>query len=182
MIFFFDFFISIVFGLIFLPFIIFITILIFIFDGMPIIFKSKRVGYNSKNFYLYKFRTMQNDNKKDKITYLGKFLRRTSLDEIPQIINVFKGEMSLVGPRPYPKKILKKVPKKIKKIRSMVKPGLTGYSQIYFNGKKRKLKEKINLDLYFVKNYSLNIYLKVLILTPFILIKRFLLNKTGETL
>ena len=104
-----DIFFSMILGIIFLPIILILSILIYIFDGLPIFYRSKRVGKNLKLFNIYKFRTMKNNSKKEEITFLGKILRRTSLDEIPQLLNILKGEMSLVGPRPLPKEIINKI-------------------------------------------------------------------------
>ena len=122
-------------------------------------------------------------NSNEEITKIGKILRRTSLDELPQFINVLKGDMSIVGPRPYPMNILKNnVDLMDLSLRHNVRPGITGYSQIYFSGKKRTLKEKINYDIYFVKNYSVILYFYIIIKTPITLIKRYFLNPTGKTL
>ena len=108
MIFFFDFVFTFFINL-FLPLGIVIALLILIFDGVPIFYNSKRIGKNFKLFKIYKFRTMEINKTKDKITSLGKILRRTSLDELPQFFNVLKGDMSLVGPRPFPKETLNKL-------------------------------------------------------------------------
>ena len=163
--------------LIFFPIIFLISILIFIFDGRPIIFKQTRVGYLGKKFNILKFRTMKNTslkNEKLRLTKLGKILRRTSLDELPQFINVLKKEMSIVGPRPLPLYIEEKIKTSIKIKRRKVLPGITGLSQINYTGKKRKLVEKIDLDIELVRNYNLNSYLRILIKTPSILFIRLL--------
>lgn len=182
MIFFFDIFFAISFVLIFFPLILLISILIFFLDGSPIIYISKRVGKNQTLFNIYKFRTMKNNTKKDKITIFGKILRRTSLDELPQLINILKGEMSFVGPRPLPLKIFNKITKKKRIIRCSVKPGITGYSQVRYKGKKRSLNEKVDLDIFYIKKINLWEYFNILFLTPLVIIKRFIFNQTGKTL
>ena len=118
-------------------------------------------------------------NENLRVTKLGKILRKASLDEIPQLINILKKEMSIVGPRPLPENIEKKIKKSHKIKRRKILPGITGISQIKYTGKKRKLIEKIELDLKYVDNYSLFNYFSVLIKTPFVLIKRFFKNKTS---
>ena len=177
-----DLFFSLILVIICFPIILIVSALIFICDGWPIFYKSKRVGKNLKLFSIYKFRTMINNTKKDEITLLGKILRRTSLDEIPQLLNVLKGEMSLVGPRPLPKAILDKISSKKRLMRSSVKPGITGYTQIKYRGKKRTLSEKVNLDIFYVNNNSVWFYLSILFFTPVVLFKRFFLNKSGKSL
>lgn len=164
------------------PLIIFILILIFLFDGKPLIFKQVRIGHHGKKFKIYKFRTMKNNStKKEKLrlTKLGKVLRRMSLDEIPQLINVLKKEMSLVGPRPLPEENEKKINKKIRLKRRNILPGLTGMSQINYNGKHRNINEKVKLDVQFVENYTLYNYFKIILKTPVVLVIRLLKNKSS---
>lgn len=182
MIFVFDIFFAISFGIIFLPLIFIISILIFFFDGWPIIYISKRVGKNHNLFNIYKFRTMKNNTKSDEITTFGKILRRTSLDELPQLINILKGEMSFVGPRPFPLKIHRMITKKKRNIRCSVRPGITGYSQIRYKGMKRSLNEKVDLDIIYINKNNLWFYFTVLFFTPLVIIKRFFFNQTGKTL
>lgn len=178
---FFDIVISIFILLVLFPLIFLISIFIFLFDGMPIIFKQNRIGYCGKKFKIFKFRTMKNNslkNEKLRLTYFGKILRKLSLDEIPQFINVLQKDMSIVGPRPLPEMIEKKI-KKLKKKRRSVLPGITGLSQINYTGKFRKLEDKVILDINFIENYSLYNYFKILINTPIILIIRLLKNKSS---
>ena len=173
--------ISFILIIIFFPVLIFICLLIFIINGKPILHLSERVGLNNKIFILLKFRTMKVkkfQNQKDKVTKLGKFLRKSSIDEIPQLLNILKGDMSLVGPRPLPKTLVKNINFK----RHTVKPGLTGLSQIMYEGKKRSLNEKLKLDKKFIKNYGLKIYLTILTKTPLVLLKRYKFNQSGKTL
>ena len=161
---FFDILISILVLIVFLPIIFFISFLILVMDGWPIIYKQSRVGYMGNHFIMLKFRTMSNNAFKDeklRLTSLGKLLRKTSLDELPQLINVLKKDMSIVGPRPLPKTIEKKINKSLKLKRRMILPGITGMSQINYTGKNRKLVDKVNLDIQFIDNYSLFNYISL---------------------
>ena len=179
---FFDILISIFILMIFLPILIIISLLIFVIDGKPIIFKQFRVGFMGRQFIIFKFRTMSNTlfkNEKLRLTFLGKILRKTSLDEMPQFINVLKKDMSIVGPRPLPKIIEKKISRSMRTKRRQILPGITGMSQINFSGKKRKLIEKIRLDIEFINNYTLYNYFKILLKTPIVLIIRFFKSKSS---
>lgn len=142
-------FFDIIFGILFFPILIVITVLlspiVYLTDKGPIFYLSKRIGLRGRPFTMYKFRTMKVDapdirlsdgstyNSKDdpRITKFGKFLRNTSIDELPQIINVIKGDMSIVGPRPDPLDWLNKYKEEEKNFLN-VKPGITGYNQAYF--------------------------------------------------
>ena len=179
---FFDILISSLILIFFTPIIIVIAILIFFIDGRPIIYKQIRIGINGNKFKILKFRTMNKivfKNEELRLSSLGKFLRRTSLDEIPQFINIIRKDMSIVGPRPLPVDIEKKIKKSIRFKRRKVLPGITGLSQINFTGKSRKLDDKIKLDIKLIENYNLKNYFKVIMNTPFILIIRFFKNKTS---
>lgn len=170
----FDFLFSILLFIFFFPIIVFFSvIIIFIYRTNPIHF-SRRIGKNSKVFLMPKFITMKKDtpqiathllkNSDKYITKFGKFLRKTSLDEIPQLYSVIVGDMSLVGPRPalYNQyDLIKK--RKYLKIDSL-KPGITGYAQI--NGRDEiSIKEKVQLDYFYFKNKSIRFDLKILLMT-----------------
>ncbi|OUP45109.1 hypothetical protein B5F20_12000 [Clostridium perfringens] len=153
------------------PIILLVALLIRINLGSPVIFKQERPGYKQKSFFVYKFRTM--NNKKDEIgnllpdserlTSFGKIIRKLSLDELPQLINVLKGDMSLVGPRPL---LVRYLPyyKERELIRFNVKPGITGLAQI--NGRNTvSWDERFKYDIYYVENYNLFLDIKILFLT-----------------
>ena len=175
---FFDIFFA-VFGIIFLsPLIIIIAILIKIKLGSPIFFIQKRPGLKEKMFPLIKFRTM--NNKKDqegklldddkRLTVFGKWLRASSIDEIPTLINIIKGDMSFVGPRPLLKEYLE-LYSDFESQRHIVNPGLTGLAQI--NGRNNiSWKKKFEYDILYVNNVSFFLDLKIFLLTFFKVIKR----------
>lgn len=168
------------------PLFIIISILSLVKLGRPIIFTQIRVGENQKNFKLFKFRTMPlqkkerkivlkrwdkgipddfifKSKKPDNVTNYGLFLRKFSLDELPQIINVIKGEMSLIGPRPEVPEFTKYY-NDIQKERLKVKPGLSGYAQV--KGRSEITHgDKIKFDRYYVKNISFKMDLKIFIKT-----------------
>ena len=143
-----------------------------------IFFYTERIGLNGKKITVIKFLTIRND----KILKCGNFFRRTSLDELPQLFNILIGDMSLVGPRPYPIVNFYNINKSDFIIRHSIKPGLTGLSQIKFTGKKRSTKEKVKIDLEMIRNFDAIFYLKILLSTPKILFLRFIKNKSGKTL
>lgn len=184
----FDILFSLFFLIILTPLFVLIFIIIFIgLDGLPIFYLSSRVGIKGNTFTMYKFRSMKIvKNKKikdkDRLNSVGIFLRRTSLDELPQLFNVLIGDMSIVGPRALPKKIENKILKKEKFLRRSVKPGMTGLSQINYSGRKRSLKEKSKLDIAYVMNNSVYNYFKILFLTIFVIIKRYNRNKKGYSI
>ena len=172
-----DIFLSLFFLLIFSPIIVVIIILNLLINK-KIFYISARVGLRGNKFKLIKFVTIKNEI----LLKFGKFLRRTSLDELPQLFNILKGEMSLVGPRPYPIENFQNLNDKIFNLRHSIKPGLTGLTQIKYSGKKRTIEEKISLDFKMVEGFNLVTYFKILIFTPKALIIRYLKNKTGATL
>ncbi len=162
------------------PLWIFIAVGIKLDSKGPVFFKQERVGYKGKKFILYKFRTMfvhtplfseSPKNEDDpRITRFGRFLRRTSLDELPQLINVLKGEMSLVGPRPEMPFIVERYSKWERK-RLDVKPGITGLWQI-LGRKDLPLQENIHYDFYYIKNRSIVLDLFIIFKTVPAVLKR----------
>ncbi len=166
-----DFVISLTAFIILSPFFILITVFLFFTNSGKPFFLQKRPGKNEKIFRVVKFKTM--NDKKDKngnllpdekrLTKIGKFIRKTSLDEIPQLINVIKGDMSLIGPRPLLPEYLK-LYDDFQKRRHEVKPGITGWAQV--NGRNAiSWKQKFEYDVWYVDNISFLLDLKILFLT-----------------
>ena len=154
--------------------------------GSPVIFKQERPGLNEKIFTMYKFRTMTDEKDKngnllpdkDRLTKFGRFLRSTSLDEIPELWNVLKGEMSLVGPRPLLVQYLSKYTKEEKR-RHEVKPGITGWAQI--NGRNNTTwSDRFKNDVYYVENFSFLLDMKIIIQTFLKVIKRRDINQNED--
>ena len=174
-------------GLILLsPVFIICAILIRINLGSPIFFKQKRIGKRNKEFEMIKFRSMKDAFDKDgnalpdaqRMTKLGKTLRSLSLDELPELINILKGDMSLIGPRPL---LIQYLPlyneRQIK--RHNVTPGLTGWAQV--NGRNNlKWSEKFELDVWYVENWSLWIDIKIFFMTFYKVFKREGINQEGQ--
>ena len=160
------------------PILVVISICIKIFQGGPVFFTQIRVGKNNKKFKIFKFCTMNNEKSIDgnllpdveRISKVGSFLRRTSLDELPGFLNVLIGQMSVVGPRPLPEIYLNRYSKDQKR-RHNIKPGVTGWAQV--NGRNSiSWKEKFKLDVWYVDNQSFFLNLKIIFLTIFKVIKR----------
>ncbi|QNE66154.1 sugar transferase [Fusobacterium hwasookii] len=180
----FDIIISLIFILCFWWLYIVTAILVKVKLGSPILFKQDRPGLNEKIFKMYKFRTMT--DKKDslgnllpdseRLTSFGKFLRSTSLDEIPELWNVLKGEMSLVGPRPLLVEYLRKYSENEKR-RHEVKPGISGWAQV--NGRNNTTwEERFENDIYYVENLSFLLDIKIIIKTILKVIKRSDINQS----
>ena len=148
----------------------------------PVFFKQKRNGINYELFNCYKYRSMRPNNLADikqvtkndsRITRVGKFLRKTSIDELPQFINVFKGEMSVVGPRPHMIKENERFLKRIDKFmgRHYIKPGITGLAQV--KGYRGEVKtdddiiNRVKYDLFYIENWSLWLDIKIILFTIF---------------
>ncbi len=166
------------------PFMIIIAIAIKVYDGGPIFFKQKRCTINGKVFEIHKFRSMIVDAEKEgvsipasgkdsRITPIGKVIRATRLDELPQILDILRGHMSIVGPRPERIEHVEKYTKEIPEFsyRLKVKGGLTGYAQIY--GKyNTSAYDKLKLDLMYIQNYSILLDLKLILMTLKIMFMR----------
>jgi sugar transferase (PEP-CTERM system associated) len=163
-----------------LPLLPVIALLIRLTSPGPVLYKQERVGRNGKTFYCYKFRTMRADAEADtgptwagdddpRITKIGHALRSTRLDEIPQLWNVFKGDMGFVGPRPERPEFVEWLSREIPyyNLRHMVRPGITGWAQIsyQYGASLEESKEKLQYDLYYMKNISMAFDLYIIFLT-----------------
>lgn len=146
----------------------------------PVIFKQERIGLHNKPFQMYKFRTMELQKEaaekkawtvKDdpRVTKVGKFLRRTSLDEFPQLYNILRGDMSLVGPRPerplFVEKFKEEIPRYM--IKHQVRPGLTGWAQINGYRGDTSIRKRIDYDIFYIENWTMGLDIKILFLTIF---------------
>lgn len=159
------------------PVLLIIGLIIKLEDGGKVFFLQKRLGKDKEIFEIYKFRTMKenapdirladgstfNSDNDPRVTKIGKFLRRTSLDELAQIINIIKGEMSFIGPRPdLPDHLKLYEGEEFKKL--LVKPGITGYAQV--NGRNDlPWKERFKYDIYYVENWSILLDIKIILKT-----------------
>ena len=146
----------------------------------PLIFKQERVGLHNKNFQMYKFRTMEVQEKTEeskgwtkkndpRVTKFGRFLRKTSLDETPQFFNVLMGDMSLVGPRPERPQFVEKFKEEIPRymIKHQVRPGVTGWAQVNGYRGDTSIQKRIEYDLYYIENWTFSFDMKILFLTFF---------------
>lgn len=183
---FFDFHVSIIAFTLLFPLLIIIAVLIRLKLGNPIIFKQDRPGLNEQIFTLYKFRTMSNKKNKqgvllpdsERLTKFGNYLRSTSIDELPGLINVIKGDMSLIGPRPLLVEYLGLYSLEQKK-RHEVRPGLSGYAQI--NGRNAlNWEDKFKLDVVYVKNVTFKNDIGIIIKTIIKVIKREGINSNNS--
>jgi len=174
----FDIILSLFLILIFSPIIIIVSIFIYFTMGQPILFRQIRPGLNEKLFTIYKFRTMNNKRDKngdllpdkDRLSKIGKIIRSTSLDELPQLFNVLKGDMSFVGPRPLLEEYLPLYNEEQKRRHSVV-PGITGWAQV--NGRNAiSWEDKFKYDIWYVDNQSFWLDMKILWMTFLKVIKR----------
>lgn len=166
--------------ILFSPIMMFSVIMIKLTSPGPLIFKQERVGLHNHMFMMYKFRSMDvqpPEKEKTKwtvkddprVTNFGKFMRKTSIDELPQLFNVLKGEMSLVGPRPerpfFVEKFKEEIPRYM--IKHQVRPGLTGWAQVNGYRGNTSIRKRIEYDLYYIENWTLGLDVKILFLTIF---------------
>lgn len=144
----------------------------------PLIFKQERVGLHNRPFIMYKFRSMEVQKKQKertcwttkndpRVTNVGKFLRKTSIDELPQLINVLKGEMSLIGPRPERPQFVEKFREEIPRymIKHQVRPGMTGWAQVNGLRGDTSIRKRIEYDLYYIENWTMGLDIKILFMT-----------------
>ena len=168
------------------PFILLLTLLVRSIHGAPVIFRQVRPGHKGEPFTMYKYRTMTDARDAEgnllpdeaRLTTFGKFLRSTSMDELPEIYNVLRGEMSLVGPRPLLIQYLERyTPEQAR--RHEVLPGMTGWAQI--NGRNNvSWEDKFALDVWYVDHWSLWLDIKILLLTPLKVFKREGISEPGN--
>lgn len=146
----------------------------------PVIFKQERIGLHNKPFRMYKFRTMevQKPSTEEKgwttkndprVTKVGKFLRRTSIDELPQLFNILKGDMSVVGPRPERPHFVEQFKEEIPRymVKHQVRPGLTGWAQINGYRGDTSIKKRIEFDIFYIENWTMSFDVKIMFLTIF---------------
>ena len=156
------------------------AILIKVTSPGPVIFKQERVGLHNKPFYMYKFRSMAVQSAKEekkawtvrndpRVTGVGKILRKTSLDELPQLFNILKGDMSLVGPRPerplFVEKFKEEIPRYM--VKHQVRPGLTGWAQVNGLRGDTSIRKRIEYDLYYIENWTMGFDIKIIFMTFF---------------
>lgn len=146
----------------------------------PVIFKQERVGLHSKSFYMYKFRSMEQQKPSEeqkawtvkndpRVTGVGRILRKTSLDELPQLFNILRGDMSLVGPRPERPHFVEKFKEEIPRymVKHQVRPGLTGWAQVNGYRGDTSIRKRIEYDLYYIENWSMLLDIKIIFRTFF---------------
>ena len=160
------------------PFLLLLSLIIYLRLGSPIFFCQVRPGLNSQPFTIYKFRTMNNACNAhgellpdtDRLTAMGSLMRKTSLDELPELFNVLKGDMSLVGPRPL---LIQYLPYYTlrEQVRNSVRPGITGWAQIH--GRNHlPWDERLEMDVWYIENWSTWLDLKILAMTAYTVLKR----------
>lgn len=168
------------------PLLILISIAVILFYGQPVLFRQQRPGYTSKPFFIFKFRTMADEIDSqgillpdaERLTWLGRFLRATSLDELPELLNVAMGDMSLVGPRPLLMQYLDRYTPQQKR-RHEVLPGMTGWAQI--NGRNTLTwEDKFRYDVWYVDHWTFLFDMKILGLTLWKVLLQEGINQPGH--
>lgn len=166
--------------ILFSPTMIVVSIIIKMTDSGPLIYKQERVGLKNEPFNMYKFRSMVVQKEADekskwtvkddpRVTPIGRFMRKTSIDELPQLFNILKGDMSLVGPRPERPQFVEKFKEEIPRymIKHQVRPGLTGWAQVNGYRGDTSIRKRIEYDLYYIENWTLGFDFKIILLTFF---------------
>lgn len=166
--------------LLFSPVMLITALLIKLTSKGPLIFRQERVGLHNRPFQMYKFRSMEVQPRGEerqgwtvkndpRVTPVGKFIRRTSIDELPQLFNVLKGDMSLVGPRPERPQFVEKFREEIPRymVKHQVRPGMTGWAQINGYRGNTSIRRRIEYDLYYIENWTIGLDIKILFLTIF---------------
>ena len=167
------------------PVMLVMCILIKITSPGPLIYRQERVGLHNQTFWMYKFRSMEiqpeAEEKKawtvkndPRVTGIGRFMRRTSIDELPQLFNILKGDMSLVGPRPerpfFVEKFREEIPRYM--VKHQVRPGLTGWAQVNGYRGDTSIRKRIEYDLYYIENWTVGLDIKILFKTVLAVVKR----------
>jgi len=162
------------------PVMILVAIMIKLDSRGPVLFRQDRYGKNGTKFSIYKFRTMYTDAPKysvsptssldPRITRIGRILRKTSLDELPQLLNILRGEMSFIGPRPEIKTIVEQEYTELERRRFIVKPGITGLWQVS-EARKEPIHHNLQYDFHYISNVSLSMDIKIIIQTLRVMIK-----------
>lgn len=169
-----------------LPIVLFLGLVILLSDGWPVLFTQERIGMGERRFSIYKFRTMSNATDIDgsllpdaaRLTRLGRFIRTASLDELPQLWNVLRGEMSLVGPRPLPTRYLSRYSPRQRR-RHLVRPGITGWAQVCGRNE-ISWEQKFNLDIWYLEHRNFALDLRILWMTLLRVLHRSGISQEGH--
>lgn len=162
------------------PIMVIAAVLVKLTSKGPVIFKQERIGLHNKPFKMYKFRTMKVQKSAEeqkgwttkddpRVTRVGKFLRRTSIDELPQLFNILKGDMSVVGPRPERPQFVEKFKEEIPRymVKHQVRPGLTGWAQVNGYRGDTSIKKRIEYDIFYIENWTISFDVKIILMTFF---------------
>lgn len=159
------------------PVLLVLAVLVRVKLGSPVLFRQERPGKNEKIFTLCKFRTMTDERGADgellpdavRLTKFGKFLRATSLDELPELFNILKGDMSVVGPRPERPQFVDKFKEEIPRymVKHQVRPGLTGWAQVNGYRGDTSIKKRIEYDIFYIENWTISFDVKIILMTFF---------------